>query len=119
MSKKPFRTVGGIVFVVAALAVWHYVLVSTRPPELKAWESCKAKIFQNWATSHADTEQLLQFTRNHFYSFGGESVTDHFDDHDSRDTAVADAAKLRISEGELIQLDRRIATDCGPFPRQK
>ena len=120
MSKRLFRTLGSILIIVAALAGWYYLLVSTRPSALKAWESCKTTILRNWADYHADrAKPLLHFAKDHFYSFGGESVADHFDDHDSRGTAIADAAKLGISEGELIQLDRIIATNCGPFPRQK
>jgi hypothetical protein len=62
-------------------------------------------------------QSLLDFTRDHFYSFGGESGAARFDDHDSRGTARADANQLGISERELIQLDQRVANECGPFPR--
>jgi hypothetical protein len=120
MSKTLFRTLGWIVIIMVAIAGWHYLLVSTRPPALRAWESCKTTSLQNWASSHGDqAERLLHFAKDHFYSFGGESGADHFDDHDSRGTAVADAGKLGISETELVQLDQHIANQCGPFPRQK
>ena len=87
---------------------------------MKTWESCKIKILDDWATSHSDkAAQLQQFARDHVYSFGAASLPDHFDDHDSRSTAVSDAAKLGISETELVQVDQRIAHECGAFPREK
>ena len=77
------------------------------------------KILQDWAASHSDKAAPLQhFARDHFYSFGAASLSDHFDDHDSRSTAVTDATKLGIGEAELVQVDRRIAQECGSFPRQ-
>jgi hypothetical protein len=118
MFKKLQQTVGGIVIIVVLLGLWRYFLESTRPPELKAWEACKAKLLEKWAGSHINqVKSLLHFTQDHFYSFGAESPLDHFDDHDSRGTARADANQLGISEHELIQLDQRIASECGAFPR--
>jgi hypothetical protein len=73
----------------------------------------------DWAESHSDkVEAVRHFNRDHAYSFGAASSANHFDDHDSRDTAVSDAAKLGITEDELIRVDRRIADECGPFPRE-
>ncbi len=117
--KKPLGAVSGIVVFVVLVTGWHYLLVSSRSPELKAWESCKAKILESWAGSHADqVKPLLRFTEDHFYSFGGEGPADHFDDHDSRGTAVTEARQFGINEHELIELDQRIAKECGPFPRE-
>jgi hypothetical protein len=73
---------------------------------------------ETWAASHPDrSKALLQFAQDHFYSFGGESPAGHFDDHDSRGTAVSDAGRLGMSEAELLELDQRIAKECGAFPR--
>ena len=116
--KKLLQILGAGVIIVALLGGWRYLLEATRPPKLKAWETCKAKLLENWALSHASqVKPLLHFTEDHFYSFGGESRRDHFDDHDSRGTARADAGQLGISEHELIQLDQRIGNECGLFPR--
>jgi len=118
MFKKLLQTVGGVVIIILLLGLWRYFLQSTRPSELKAWEACKTRLLENWAGSRANhVTSLLHFTQDHFYSFGGESPADHFDDHDSRGTARADADQLGISEHELIQLDQRIANECGAFPR--
>jgi len=116
--KKLLQFVGGAVIIVVLLGGWRYFLESTRPPALKAWETCKRQFLENWAGSHTNqVKPLLSFTEDHFYSFGAESHPDHFDDHDSRGTAVSDAQKLGIGESALIQLDQRIAKECGPFPR--
>ncbi|MGD0651191.1 MAG: hypothetical protein ABSA97_08650 [Verrucomicrobiia bacterium] len=116
--EKLLKAAGGLIVIFAALVGLRYLLVSTRPPKLKAWESCKVNILENWAASHpGQVKALLHFTQDHLYSFGGESPMDHFDDHDSRGTAVAHAGRLGISETELIQLDQRIARECGSFPR--
>lgn len=118
MIKKLLQILGVGVIIVALLGGWRYLLESTRPPKLKAWEACKTKLLENWAGSRANNvKSLFHFTQDHFYSFGGESPADHFDDHDSRGTARADADQLGISEHELIQLDYRIANECGAFPR--
>lgn len=118
MIKDPLRLLGGAVIIVVLLVGWRYLLKSSRSPELKAWETCKAQLLEGWAGSHSNqVEPLLSFTQDHFYSFGAESRPDHFDDHDSRGTAQTDAQRLGISESELIQLDQRIAKECGPFPK--
>ena len=118
MMKTIQKALGSIVIIVALLAGWRYFLYSTRPPQLKAWETCKSKLLESWTESHTNqVKALLSFTQDHFYSFGGESSPDRFDDHDSRGTARVDADRLSISEHELIQLDQRIAKECGPFPR--
>jgi len=117
---KFIKTLGAWLVVIVLLLLWHRYLVSSRPANLKAWESCKTKILDDWATSHSDkAAQLQQFARDHVYSFGAASSPGHFDDHDSRSKAVGDAAKLGISETELVQLDERIAHECGPFAGQK
>ena len=116
---KLIKTLGAGMIIVVLLLLWHHFLVSSRPPKLNAWEFCKTKILEDWAESHSDkAETRRQFIQNHAYSFGAASSADHFDDHDSRNTAVGDAAKLGISEQELVQLDRRIANECDAFPHQ-
>jgi hypothetical protein len=116
---KLIKTLGVWIIVIVLLFLWHHFLVSSRPPKLKAWESCKRRILEDWAASYSDkAEALRQFTKDHVYSFGAASSTNHFDDHDSRNTAVSDAAKLGISDEELVQIDRRIAHECGSFPRE-
>lgn len=118
MLKGFLRILGAAVIIVVLLGGWRYFLESTRPPALKAWETCKRQLLDNWARSRASqSKSLLRFTGDHFYSFGGESHPDYFDDHDSRGTTRADAEQLGISAHELIQLDQRIAKECGPFPR--
>ncbi len=118
MSKKLLEMLGGAVVIVLLLVGFQYFLESSRPPALKAWEGCKRKILANWAGAHTNqVTPLIRFTEDHFYSFGGESPPNSFDDHDSRGTAQADAAKLAISAHELIQMDQRIANECGPFPK--
>ncbi len=115
---KLMKTLGVWIIVIVLLLLWRHFLVSSRPPKLKAWDSCKKKVLEDWAASHSDkVEALRQFTRDHVYSFGTATSTNHFDDHDSRNTAVSDAAKLGISEEELVQVDRHIANECGAFPR--
>lgn len=116
---KPLKTVGGFAIAVVLIVGWHQFLVSSRSPKLKAWESCKRNILETWAASRSDrAKPLLQLTQDHFYSFGGESPAGHFDDHDSRGTAVSDAGRVGIGEAELIELDQRIAKECGAFPRE-
>jgi hypothetical protein len=116
---KLVKTVAVWGVVIVLLLLWHHYLVSSRPPKLKAWEPCRIRLLDEWAASHSDrVEAVRQFTRDHAYSFGAGSPNDHFDDHDSRNTAVSDAAKLGINEDELIRVDRRIADECGHFPRE-
>jgi hypothetical protein len=116
--RKLVRLLGGVVVIVVLLGGWRYFLESTRPAPLKAWEACKRQILENWAGAHASqATSLAPFTKDHFYSFGGESPSTSFDDHDSRGTAQVDAAKLGVSAHELIQVDQRIAKECGPFPK--
>jgi hypothetical protein len=116
---KVIKTLGASIIIVVLLLLWHHFLVSSRPPKLNAWEFCKTKILEDWAASHSDkSEPLRHFIQDHAYSFGAASSMDRFDDHDSRNTAVSDAAKLGISEQELVQLDRRIANECDAFPHQ-
>lgn len=118
MINKLVQFVGWAVIVIVLYGRWRYLLMSTRPPELKVWETCKRRLLENWGGSHTNqVKPLLQFTEDHFYSFGAESTSGSFDDHDSRGMAVNDAQKLGVSESELIQLDQRIAKECGPFPR--
>ena len=118
LMDKLLRFVGGAVIVIALVGGWRYFLESTRPPALKTWVACKEKLLENWAGAHANqVKPLLDFTNDHAHSFGAESRSDSFDDHDSRGTAVSDAQKLGISESELIQLDQGINKECGPFPR--
>ena len=116
---KLINTLGAGIIIVVLLLLWHHFLVSSRPPKLNAWEFCKTKILEDWAASHSDKgETVRHFIQDHAYSFGAASSTDHFHDHDSRNTAVSDAAKLGISEQELVQLDHRIANECDAFPHQ-
>jgi hypothetical protein len=115
---KLIKTLGPWIIVIVLVLLWHHYLVSSRPPKLKAWESCKARLLDDWAAHSDKVEAVRQFTHDHVYSFGAGSSTNHFDDHDSRSTAVSDAAKLGINEDELIRVDRRIADECGPFPRE-
>ena len=116
---KLIKTLCASIIIVALLLLWHHFLVSSRPPKLNAWEFCKTKILEDWVASHSDkAEPLRQFIQDHASSFGAASSTGHFDDHDGRNTAVSDAAKLGISEQELVQLDRRIANECDAFPHQ-
>ena len=116
---KLLKTLGAWVVVIVLVLLWHRYLVSSRPPKLKTWESCKAKIVEDWAGSHSDrVAALRQFGQDHLYSFGAASSADHFDDHDSRGTAVSDAAKLGVTEAELVEVDRRIAEKCGAFPHE-
>ena len=116
---KLIKALGALIIIVALLLLGHHFLVSSRPPKLNAWEFCKTKILEDWAASRSDkAETLRQFIQDHAHSFGAASSTDHFDDHDSHNTAVSDAAKLGISEQELVQLDRRIANECDAFPHQ-
>lgn len=118
MMNKLLRFIGGAVIVIALYGGWRYFLESTRPPVLKAWETCKRQLLENWAGAHPNqVKPLLRFTEDHFYSFGGESPPNSFDDHDSRGTARADAQQIGIGERELVQVDQRIANECGPFPR--
>jgi hypothetical protein len=112
------KTLGTFLIIIVLLAGWRYLLRSTRPADLKAWENCKAKLLESWAGSHPDQgEPLRHFSADHFYSFGGKSRPDQFDDHDSRGTAVADAKQLGVSEHELTLLDQRIGNECGAFPK--
>ena len=116
---KLIKTLGAWIIVIVLLLVWHHFLISSRPPKLKTWESCKTEILDEWAASHSDKAEVLrQFTHDHVYSFGATSSTNRFDDHDSRNTGIDDAARLGISEEELVQLDRRIANECGTFPHE-
>ena len=116
---KLIKTLCASIIIVALLLLWHHFLVSSRPPKLNAWEFCKTKILEDWAASHSDKgETVRQFIQDHASSFGAASSTDRFHDHDSRNTAVSDAAKLGISEQELVQLDRRIENECDAFPHQ-
>lgn len=120
MTDKLLQYVGGAVVILALLAGWQYLLESTRSPALKSWHSCKTRILESWAGSHPDhVKAVLSFASDHAYSFGGESPSDSFNDRESRGTAVSDAKELGISESELIQLDQRVAKDCGPFPKSK
>lgn len=117
--EKVSRFVAMAVIIIGLLVGWRYFLESTRPEVLKKWEVCKKGLLESWAQGHpTQVKLLLEFTTDHVYSFGAESHADSFDDHDSRGTAVGDAKKLGISESELIQLDQRIAKECGPFPRK-
>jgi hypothetical protein len=118
MTQKLIRTLGSIALIIVLLGAWHYFLVSTRPDKLKEWENCKTKLLESWAESHSNQKkELVQFSKDYFYSFGGESSPNHFDDHDSRATAKADAENFGIQEDELIRLDLSIGGKCGPFPR--
>jgi len=118
MTKKMLEMAGGAVVIVSLVGGLQYFLESTRPPALKTWESCKLRLLDNWAGLHTNqVKPVLGFAHDHVYSFGAESRPDHFDDHDSRGTAQVDAQKLGISESELIQLDQRLAKECGPFPK--
>src|SRR5260370_18239414 len=114
---KLIKTLSAWIIIVVLLLLWHHFLVSNRPPKLNAWEFCKTKILEDWAASHSDkAETLRQFIQDHAYSFGAASSTDHFDDHDSRNTSVRDAAKPGISEQQLVSLDRPIPNQCCGFP---
>jgi hypothetical protein len=116
---KVLKTLATWAVVIVLVVLWHRYLVSSRPPKLKAWEACKTKILDNWAASHSDkAEGLRYFTHDHVYSFAAASSSEHFDDHDSRGLAVSDAVKLGVTEAELVQVDQRIAEQCGPFPRE-
>ena len=116
---KLIKTLGVWIVGIVLLLLWHHYLVSSRPPKLKAWESCKVRILADWSISHSDNaEAMHHFVNDHVYSFGATSSANHFDDHDTRNTAVSAAAKLGINEDELIRVDRRIAAECGPFPRE-
>jgi hypothetical protein len=115
---KVMRFIGWAAIIVVLLVGWRYFLESTRPEVLTKWEGCKKAQLAIWARTHPNqVSALLDFTADHVYSFGAESRSDSFDDHDSRGTAVRDAEKLGISEVELIHVDQRILQECGPFPR--
>jgi hypothetical protein len=43
---KLIKTLGVWIIVIVLLLLWHHFLVSSRPPKLKAWESCKTKILE-------------------------------------------------------------------------
>ena len=116
---KVIKTLGILLAVIVLLLLWHHYLISNRSPKLKEWELCKARLLGEWAASHPDTaDGLGEFAKLHFYSFGAASSENHFDDHDSLGTAVSDAAKLGITEAELVQVDQQIAQRCGSFPRE-
>jgi len=113
---KLIKTLGVWVVVIVLLLLWHRYLVSSRSPKLKEWELCKAKRLGEWAASHPDTaDALRELAKFHFHSFAAASSANHFDDHDSLGTAVSDAAKLGISEAELVHVDQQIAEQCGSF----
>ena len=116
---KLIKTVGVWLIVIVLLLFWHHYLVSSRSPKLKEWELCKAKLLGEWAASHPETAHALrEFAKFHFHSFAAASSGNHFDDHDSLGTAVSDAAKLGVTEAELVQVDQKIAQQCGQFPRE-
>src|ERR1700745_653280 len=107
---KLIKALGALIIIVVLLLLGHHFPASSRPPKLNAWEFCKTKILEDWAASHSDNAEALgQFIQDRPYSCGAASPKDRCDDHDSRNTAVSDAAKLGISEQELVQLDGRIA----------
>ena len=118
MNKKLLQFLGGAVIIALLLGGWQYFLESTRSPALQDWEACKAKFLEAWTGTHAHkAKSLRRFAKEHFYSFGASSSPDHFDDHDSRGTAEADAAKHGIDARKLIQMDQFIAKKCGLYPR--
>jgi hypothetical protein len=123
-AMKLVKTLGALIIVIALLLLWHHFLISSRRSKLKAWESCKTKILDDWAARRGDPVpddakvRRRAFVRDHFYSFGATSSTNRFDDHDSRNTAVNDAGRIGVTKGDLILIDSVIAFKCGAFPRQ-
>jgi hypothetical protein len=121
-AMKLAKTLGTWIIVIVLFLLWHHFLVSSRPPKLKEWESCKTKILDDWAASGGsvpdDTEARRAFIRDHFYSFAATSSANTFDDHDSRNTAISDAGKIGVTKDDLILIDSVIAKKCGAFPRQ-
>jgi hypothetical protein len=119
---KLVKTLGTWIIVIVLLLLWHHFLISNRPPKLKAWESCKENILEDWAASGGsvpdDAKVRRSFVRDHFYSFGATSSENRFDDHDSRNTAVSDAGRISVTKDDLILIDLVIANKCGAFPRQ-
>jgi len=119
---KLVKTLGTLIIVIALLLLWHHFLISSRRSKLKAWESCKTKILDDWASGGLvpDDAKVRRraFVRDHFYSFGATSSADRFDHHDSRNTAVNDAGRIGVTKGDLILIDSVIAFKCGTFPRQ-
>jgi hypothetical protein len=120
---KLFKTLGTWIIVIVLLLLWHHYLVSSRLPKLKAWESCKENILEDWTACGGSVpenpEVRRAFVRDHFYSFAATSSSPNkFDDHDSRNTAVSDAARIGVTEDSLVIIDLVIANKCGAFPRQ-
>lgn len=120
---KLVKTLGTWIIVIVLLLLWHHFLVSSRSPKLKAWESCKENILEDWAASGAsvpdDPKVRREFVRDHLYSFGATSSSPNkFDDHDSRNTAVSDAGRIGVTEDSLVIIDVVIANRCGAFPHQ-
>jgi hypothetical protein len=116
---KLAKALGTWIVVIVLLLLWHHFLVSSRPPKLKEWESCKTTILNDWVASGGsvpnDAEARRSFVRDHFYSFGATSSANTFDDHDSRNTAVSDAGRIGVTKHDLILIDSVIANNCGAF----
>ena len=121
-AMKLVKTLGTLILVIVLLLLWHHFLISSRRSKLKAWESCKTKILDDWASVGLVPEDAKvrrrAFVRDHFYSFGATSSANRFDDHDSRNTAVNDAGRIGVTKGDLILIDSVIAFKCGTFLRQ-
>ena len=119
---KLVKTLGTLIIVIGLLLLWHHFLISSRRSKLKAWESCKTKVLDDWASGGLVPEDAKvrrrAFVRDHFNSFGATSSANRFDDHDSRNTAVNDAGRIGVTKGDLILIDSVIAFKCGAFPRQ-
>ena len=118
---KLVKTLGTLIIVIVLLLLWHHFLKSSRQSKLKAWESCKTKILEDWTSRGfvPDDAKVRRraFVRDHFYSFGATSSANRFDDHDSRNTAVNDAGRIGVTKDDLILIDSVIAFKCGAFPR--
>jgi hypothetical protein len=44
---KLVKAFGAWIVVIVLLFLWHHYLVSSRPPKLKAWDSCKARLLDD------------------------------------------------------------------------
>jgi hypothetical protein len=58
-AMKLVKTLGTLIIVIALLLLWHHFLISSRRLKLKAWESCKTKILDDWAARRGEPFQTM------------------------------------------------------------
>lgn len=116
---KFVKTFGVWIVVIVLLLLWHHYLVSSRPPKLKSWESCKTKLLDDWLNR-------IQIKSKRCVSSPAIMLT-VLEQQAQRTTSTITTAEIQqpvtrrssvFTEDELIRVDRRIADECGPFPRE-